>query len=247
MLVDNYLIQAVILAAGKGTRMQSKKPKLLCTIGRKPLLQHTIELVKSVLPTSPLVVIPPHPQAISDLCRKLTAATAVDDQQIGNGHSLQVALNFLHPGIDTVLVLNGDDSFLYSPADIQTLISDHQRTGYPATFLIVNSPAVRPDLRKVAVNSGRQTFSGFLPPTSVGHPLSCGSYVFNRRWLEKMLPRITPHPVNGEYQITSLLELGLSQNDPIGVSYLVNPSHWQGVNTRADLSLARKQWKNRKP
>ena len=103
-----------ILAAGKGTRLQSKRPKVLHTIGGKPLLLHVIDAALQVVPATDIYVIIGHQ---SETVRAAVAHTGVrfveQSEQKGTGHAVQQALNTLR-GYEHVVVLSGDVPLLAS-------------------------------------------------------------------------------------------------------------------------------------
>src|SRR6266704_1199685 len=81
-----------IMAAGKGTRLKSKRPKVLHEIGGKPLLEHVIAAASQIVPPADIFVIVGHH---ADLVREAVAATGVQfveqPEQRGTGHAIQCA------------------------------------------------------------------------------------------------------------------------------------------------------------
>src|SRR5438477_7766956 len=97
-----------IMAAGKGTRLKSKHPKVLHEIGGKPLLHYVVHAAKAVLPAKDIFVIVGHE---AERVREAMAGTGVQfvlqAEQLGTGHAVMSAQNAL-AGYDDVLVLSGD-------------------------------------------------------------------------------------------------------------------------------------------
>src|SRR5438552_590407 len=98
----------VIMAAGKGTRLKSRHPKVLHEVGGKAILAHVIATATKVVPAKDIFVIIGHE---ADLVRAAVAPTGVQfvvqSEQRGTGHALMVAQDAL-AGYDTVIVLSGD-------------------------------------------------------------------------------------------------------------------------------------------
>ena len=109
-----------ILAAGKGTRLKSKHPKVLHEVGGKPLLAHVIAAATKVVPASDVFAIIGHE---ADRVRSAVAATGIEfvlqQEQRGTGHALMVAREALAP-YDLVIVLSGDAPLITS-ADHRTV------------------------------------------------------------------------------------------------------------------------------
>ena len=101
-------VAITIMAAGKGTRLKSKHPKVLHEVGGKPLLAHVIAAATKVVPASDVYAIIGHE---ADRVRAAVANTGVgfvlQSEQRGTGHALMVARQALAP-YDVVIVLSGD-------------------------------------------------------------------------------------------------------------------------------------------
>src|SRR5215471_18050557 len=114
-----------IMAAGKGTRLKSKHPKVLHEVGGKPLLAHVIAAASKVVTPEHIYAIIGHE---ADLVHRAVAGTGIrvvrQEPQRGTGHALMVAKDALK-GYDTVVVLSGDAP-LISSATIEGLRSFHE-------------------------------------------------------------------------------------------------------------------------
>src|SRR5712692_11842457 len=101
-------IAIAIMAAGKGTRLKSKHPKVLHEIGGKPILAHVIATAQKVVPAQDIFVIIGHE---AERVREAVAATGVNfvlqAEQRGTGHALMVAREALS-AYDQIIVLSGD-------------------------------------------------------------------------------------------------------------------------------------------
>src|SRR5271156_1680226 len=118
-------IAIAIMAAGKGTRLQSKHPKVLHEIGGKPILAHVIATAAKVVPTRDIFVIVGHE---AERVRNAVAGTGVNfvvqPEQRGTGHALMVAREALS-GYDQVIVLSGDAPLI--TADTISRLSEFHR------------------------------------------------------------------------------------------------------------------------
>jgi bifunctional UDP-N-acetylglucosamine pyrophosphorylase/glucosamine-1-phosphate N-acetyltransferase len=123
-----------IMAAGKGTRLKSRHPKVLHEIGGKPLLQFVVDAAKAVLPAEDIFVIIGHE---AERVRERMAGTGVQfvlqAEQLGTGHAIMSARQALE-GYDDVLVLSGDVPLL-RPETIRAIRDSHLKNKAAMTIL----------------------------------------------------------------------------------------------------------------
>src|SRR5580704_12803941 len=107
-------IAIAIMAAGKGTRLRSKHPKVLHEIGGKPILAHVVATAKKMVPASDIFVIIGHePERVREAVAATGVKFVVQAEQRGTGHALMVAREALSGNksankYDQVIVLSGD-------------------------------------------------------------------------------------------------------------------------------------------
>src|SRR5512146_765617 len=100
-------LNIVILAAGKGTRMYSDKPKVLHALAGKPLVQHVLDCAASLQPQQVCVVYGHGGEAVPQAMRQYPAQFVIQEPQLGTGHAVQQAMPHVTDGSRT-LVLYGD-------------------------------------------------------------------------------------------------------------------------------------------
>ena len=101
------MLNIVILAAGKGTRMHSDTPKVLHALAGQPLLQHVLETAVELAPAKMCVVYGHGGAAVPQAMAQYTASFVVQEPQLGTGHAVQQAMPALQDD-STTLVLYGD-------------------------------------------------------------------------------------------------------------------------------------------
>jgi len=107
------LIDAVVLAAGKGTRMKSDLPKVLHKIAGRPLLDHVLDTVAAVGIDHTVVVVGHEAAMVENSCRREGIDFVLQEPQLGTGHAVQMAVGNLRSGGYSV-VLAGDVPLLRS-------------------------------------------------------------------------------------------------------------------------------------
>lgn len=238
---QNTQVQAVILAAGKGTRMKSPKPKILHRIAGKPLLLHTLTLCQQLSPLPPLVVINGKSKTISKLIKNTKAIPIIENLPQGTGSSVKIAIPYLEKNVINILILNSDDSFLYSQSSIEEMLIAHIHNKNDLTFLTTTPKQFYSNVNRKVIRDSHGDFID-LQPSQTSNEVVCGAYIFKKEWLQKYLPEIKINPDKNEYFITDLLTIALKNASKIEPYMLDNSDEWWGVNTKEDLKIARKLW-----
>ena len=230
-----------ILAAGKGTRLKSKHPKVLHEVGGKPLLAHVIAAATKVVPASDVYAIIGHE---ADRVRSAVAASGIgfvlQTEQRGTGHALMVARQALAP-YDLVIVLYGDaplitsetikklrDFHISKKAVMTVLTAEVENpTGYGR---IVRKKAGSDDIRAIVeqkhLSSSQQKI----------HEINSGFYAFEAQPLFTHIDKLSTNNHHGEFYLTDMAAiLGKSGQRVVAVQ-ADNPHEVLGGNTRAELS-----------
>ena len=129
---------AVILAAGKGTRMKSVLPKVLHTVGGKPMVQHVLEAAKAVGAEKNIVVVGFGAESVQQTLAG-QAEFVVQAEQLGTGHAMMQAKEKLAGFEGTVLALCGDTPLLTSDL-LAKLLETHHKAKAAATVLTACMP-----------------------------------------------------------------------------------------------------------
>jgi len=120
-------LAAVVLAGGRGTRMQSDLPKVLHALNDKPIIFYTLETLQKLDLEKIYIVVPEGSgQVKSEISETFKNVSFVDQvQPIGTANAVQTAINALDYDIDTILVLNGDDSAFYKSSTLNSFMKSH--------------------------------------------------------------------------------------------------------------------------
>src|SRR3954468_6144672 len=130
----NRRVAIAIMAAGKGTRLKSKDPKVLHRIGGLTLLEHVIAAASQVIPTRDIYAIVGHEEArVRDAVKHTGVNFISQPEQRGTGHAMICAEGSLK-GHDDIVVLSGDVP-LIRPESIRRLLEFHQSKGAAMTIL----------------------------------------------------------------------------------------------------------------
>jgi len=238
--------QIIILAAGKGTRMNSDQPKVLSPILNKPMIEHVLDAVEKVkLPRRPVVVVGYKGNLVRDQIQN-RADHVWQQNQFGTGHAVSCAREYLADFRGSILVLYGDHP-LISAKTIDNLFKLHHDQGSSVTIMTTevedfegwrqgfyafgrilrNSDNSIQAIRELKDCSEEEKLIRELNP---------GYYCFDSEWLWENIDKIKNENKQQEYYLTDLVEMAVQQNIIIN-SIKIHPIECLGINTPEQLAL----------
>ena len=244
-LLGSATFPAVILAAGKGTRMKSRKPKVLHPVCGKPMLRIITESAAAAGLVPCVVVV----SSESDGIRKALGSGclyAVQEERLGTGHAVMQAQDIV-PDCDNIVVMAGDTPLL-RPQTLVELTNTHLASEAPVTMLTAN--LMDPDGlgRVVRDSDGRITavveHREADPETLSINEINAGTYCFRTSWLWDNLPRLG-YSSTGEIFLTDLVGVAASQGREVASVAVEDGVEALGINTRVELSRAESMMRDR--
>jgi len=233
---------AIVLAAGQGTRMRSRLPKVLHPVAGRPMIDHVLATLAAVN-AGPVVVVTGHG---GDAVEAALAAaddppqTVRQEPQLGTADAVRVALPLVPDTTDQILVVMADVPLL--PAAWLGALTDVQRETAAVIALLsatVPNPAgygriVRDlDGRLLAVVEEADADTA----TRAVDEVNAGTYCFDAAWLRANLGRVPLSPV-GEHYLPDLVALAVADGREVRVVGATDPLLAQGINDRAQLAAA---------
>lgn len=230
---------AVILAAGEGTRMRSKLPKVLHSILGKPIIQYALDAAASISDEEPTLVVGHKAdevkQALSENIRYVYQA-----EQLGTGHAVQQAEKLLKGNTDFVLVTYADMPLL-RPQTLENLVEAQKKHQGPFTMLTVILDDPHGFGRIIRNGDGKVQAivedADASPEQRAVKELNAGVYCFSADWLWEAINRVELSS-KGEYYLTDLVEVAVSEGLSVHTVSTDEPSELIGVNTRVHLAEA---------
>jgi bifunctional UDP-N-acetylglucosamine pyrophosphorylase/glucosamine-1-phosphate N-acetyltransferase len=229
---------AVILAAGKSTRMKSKIPKALHLLLGKPILRFAIEAAQAAGAERIIIVVGHQADAVREAMGG-DYEYVVQAEQKGTGHAVQMAEALLGDWAGPILVLPGDAP-LVSGFLLQNLLEHHTSMGAAATLLtaVVDDAGaygriVRDPNRQVrAIVEARDATPDQLAICEIGTSV----YAFERGALFKALRHIQPNNGQGELYLTDVVDVLVRQSAVVEAVVSADPEIVRGINTRVELA-----------
>ena len=229
--------RAVILAAGKSTRMKSKIPKGLHPVRGKRIIQHCLDNVRAVSDLKPVVVIG---HAADEMRAAIGEAAdyAMQTEQLGTGHAVMMA-EAAAQGSARVVVTYGDMPLL-KPETFRALVGLQVETGAAISMLTLITDTPRGFGRIIRNDQGLVTAIveevSCTPEQLALNEVNPGVYCFDGAWLWGALKRITPNPRKGEYFLTDLVEIAVADGREVRATVTHDSDECIGINTRIDLA-----------
>ena len=228
------------MAAGKGTRLKSKYPKVLHEVGGKPLLAHVIAAATAIVPPKDVYAIIGHE---ADLVRKAVEQTGINfvlqAEQRGTGHALMVAHDAL-ASYDQVLVLSGDAP-LITPETIQRLSDFHfsQKAAMTLLSAELSDPAgYGRVLRKGPKSNEVKAIveeKSTNPAQNKIREINSGFYAFAVKPLYARIGDLTTENAHHEYYLTDMANVFNRAKAKVIALKTANPAEILGSNTRAEM------------
>jgi bifunctional N-acetylglucosamine-1-phosphate-uridyltransferase/glucosamine-1-phosphate-acetyltransferase GlmU-like protein len=239
---------AIILAAGKGKRMQSKEVnKVAMLLNNKPIIVHVLEVLENMHFDAIVVVIGFAKESVKGAIKDHHVIFAEQQEQHGTGKAVMTALEKLPDSISDVLVIQGDDSYFYNEDLFSQLSEKHFSTNASVTFLTIHvenqiglGRIVRDEYGKVVSVVEEKDADETIRQINEINP-AC--YIYSVAFLEKYLNDIEKSPVTGEYYLTSLIDIAMKRNEKIE-TVQAGFIPWRGINTPEELVEAERLFSN---
>ncbi|HVP58101.1 MAG TPA: NTP transferase domain-containing protein [bacterium] len=239
---------AVILAAGEGKRMKSDLPKVLHTVGGKPMVTQVIRTIRKAGVSQAVAVIGHGGAQVGPTAKRLGVATVVQDVQRGTGHAVLQALPWLQGFKGDVLVLSGDAP-LVRASTIKRLVAEHRKHSNAVTF--ATSVVADPTGYGRIVRNAAGAFERIVEERDADQRIRTlrevngGLYCFKATALAESLFRLTADNSQMEYYITEALDIVKAGGGRVEAFVIGDPAELLGVNTPRELALVRRLYGRR--
>lgn len=235
-------LDVLILAAGLGTRMKSKRAKVLHALGGSPLISYVCRTAQAINPDRIHVVVGHQAQAVEDAVKAEVAELAdfvLQTEQRGTADAVNAARRNFENRDSLVVILSGDVPLLKTET-LKAFIDNHRATDAACSILSVRLE--NPTGYGRIVRDASDRFVRIVEQRDASHEerkireVNSGIYVFDSRKLFAALQRVKSANSQGEFYLTDVAEILLADGEQVTV-YLHNDAREvSGVNTRAELA-----------
>lgn len=232
-------VAVVVLAAGQGTRMKSRLPKVLHPVAGLPMLRHVLNAAAALEPEHVVVVIGRDQE---DVARAAAPAiTAIQDPPRGTGHAVMAAMPALQDFSGDVIVIFGDTPLL-TPDLLTRLLAARRADGNPAAVIVGFTPEDPAAYgRLITANDGALKriveFRNASAEERAVRLCNAGLMAIDGARLPALLEKLSAENAQGEYLLTDIVEHANARGWTCRVVE-ADPVEVMGINNRAELAVA---------
>jgi bifunctional UDP-N-acetylglucosamine pyrophosphorylase / glucosamine-1-phosphate N-acetyltransferase len=236
-------LSVICLAAGAGTRMKSRRAKMLHEIGGRSLIGHAAAAARGMEPEALVVVVGYDRESVVAHLAEIDPAAIIavqDDYQGGTGDATQVGLAAVPPADGGTVVVTYGDVPLLEVETLRTLVDEHAKTGNAVTILtcVVDDPTgygriVRDDQGRVQRIVEQKDATD---EERAIREINSGIFAFDRAFLAAALAALDTDNAQGERYLTDVVAIARSRGDAVGAMLLADVWQLEGVNDRAQLA-----------
>ncbi|WP_289088868.1 bifunctional UDP-N-acetylglucosamine diphosphorylase/glucosamine-1-phosphate N-acetyltransferase GlmU [uncultured Veillonella sp.] len=241
-------VAALVLAAGKGTRMKSRLPKVLHKVGGKAMVERVLDTVNAVGVDRSVVIVGFGGEEVraylGDRCEYVTQA-----EQKGTGHAVREAKPVLGDFDGTIVLMCGDTP-LVTEDTIKALLNEHATTGAAATVLTAHMENPTGYGRIIRDEEGKvlrivEQKDG-TPDELAVQEINTGMYAFDSQKLWPCLAQLSDDNAQGELYITDVVGILVNAGERVSAYMTMDEDESLGVNSRVQLAEAERILRNRK-
>ena len=241
-------LAAIVLAAGKGTRMKSSRHKVLHEVGGRPMIEHLLGALNDLAPSRTVVIVG---EAREQLHEQLDGRVdfAVQDPQLGTGHAVQQAKDALRDFDGDVIVLYGDVPFVRA-ATMQRMIDRLREADTPAAVVLGFEPEDALSYGRVIAQQGHilkmVEFKDASEEERACTLCNSGLLAARSETLFALLDRVQNDNAQDEYYLPDIVNIAIGDGQSCAVVKADTPDEVAGINSRAELAAAEAQWQDYK-
>jgi bifunctional UDP-N-acetylglucosamine pyrophosphorylase/glucosamine-1-phosphate N-acetyltransferase len=248
MVRANPLV-AIVLAAGKGTRMKSNRAKVLHEVMAVPMLHHVLQAIAPLQPDRTLVIVGHQREAVEATLTGFKVDCVVQQQQRGTGDAVLAAEQSLAGGNWTVLILCGDTP-LIRPRTLVDMYNAHQGNG--ATVTLMTTILDNPTNYGRILHGADGTIIGIVEEKDATaeqraiREINAGIYLADSRFLFHALHRVGTDNSQGEVYLTDIISHAVADGHSVHGFTAPHPGDVLGVNSRIELAEAHRELQSRR-
>ena len=238
---------AIILAAGKGTRMKSKKYKVLHEVAGKSMIEHVLNNVKQSGVNQIVTIVGHGAESVKETLGN-QSLYSFQEEQLGTAHAVKMAEEHLANKEGTTIVVCGDTPLITSET-LQALIRHHESKQAQVTVLTAST--FNPHGYGRIVRNSDQTLERIVEEKDASeaerliNEISSGIFAFDNQVLFEKLEQVNNDSAQGEYYLPDVVSLILNDGEKADIYNTQNFEEIMGVNDRVMLSQAEKALQKR--
>ena len=250
-------LAAIILGAGKGTRMRSARAKVLHELGGEPMIARAIRAIAELGPAPIVVVVGHQAKEVEAAARarfpRERLAFALQEPQRGTGDAARIAMSAVSAQFDGLVLITYGDMPRISAATLRDFMKAHRQSGAPLSFISIRLEDPKAYGRVVRNEAGRVLkiveARDANPQERAINEINTGVYLVDASFLRMALSELQPNNDQNEYYLTDLVAIARAKSLGVEAWIANNALEFGGINSRtemAEMEAAIRESTNRK-
>jgi len=241
------MVQPIILAAGRGKRMNSETPKVLHRLNGKSFINSIVSTIENTKDFKKPIIVTGENQEMVEQEIGDRAIYIRQNAPLGTGDAVLSCREFLKNSLDPIIILYGDHP-LISYISLDKIVNHHTKHLPTITFFTTIPPSFENEYQPFSAYGRIKRENGSIkiiekrnasPEELEIREVNLGAYCFEPSWLWSTLPKIKKNEISKEYYLTDLIDIATNENKKVETLAL-EPEEALGINTREDLEIAKK-------
>ncbi len=230
----------IILAAGEGKRMKSGRPKVVHSLGGKPLLAYVLETARRLKPKKLAVVVGHGAEEVKKECGDSAITWVHQEKQLGTGHAVGCTREIFRNFSGDLLILSGDVP-LISKESLLGLLRCHRKQNAVLTF--VSTSLAEPAGYGRVLRDDKGSLLGIVEERDASEKekqikeINAGIYAASARFLFDALKGLSNRNRQGEYYLPDVVGVALKNGQTVGTVHAEDAREILGINTREELAF----------
>lgn len=235
-------LQAIILAAGKGTRMKSSLQKVLHKVNHQPMIYYVVKMTKDAGIKKPVIVIGHQGEEVKKILRDFSCRFVYQRKRLGTGHAASKAKKVLQNKSGYTVIVNGDCPF-FSCNTLQEMIDKIKESN---ASLCIATMKLDDNTKGIVIRDQNKDVIEVIeakdakPSQRKIREKNAGLYLVENQWLWENIGKIKKSPIKGEYYITELIHLAIDDHKKVEAVILSDHREALGIDNCLQLKTANK-------
>ena len=243
----NKSLTSIILAAGKGTRMNSNIPRVLHEVGGQPMIMHVIQAAKILGSEQVITVLGYEHEMVQKVIKNEDVKFALQLKQLGTAHAVLQCYNILENYHGNILILYGDVP-MTKVTTLSNLMSIHEKEDACCTILTTDLP--NPTGYGRIIRNSNYSLVKIVEEKDASieerkiQEINSGIYVFDSQTLFRLLPLVGNNNKQNEYYLPDVINLIIQEGGKVAIDKIIDYIEIQGVNNLEQLNDVNELYEN---
>jgi bifunctional UDP-N-acetylglucosamine pyrophosphorylase / glucosamine-1-phosphate N-acetyltransferase len=233
-------VAAIILAAGKGTRMRSKRAKVLHELGGEPMIARAVRTVATLNPDPIVIVVGHQAREVEAATPSPNARFALQEPQRGTGDAARCALDQLPPNFTGEVLITYGDMPAIKSSTLRAFLDAHRKRSATLSFIsiVLDDPSAYGRVIRDATGNVEKIveFRDASPVERAIKEINTGCYLVDSALLRSALAELKHSNAQDEYYLTDIVAIARARREKVEAWVATDPAEFAGINSREELA-----------